>query len=202
MGTSTALLAYINDSQFWSSFFAELAAGMVLLAFASWLIPKFIRWKEMPNVRFLDFKRRKEAFIFTPTSNGEWQTTLHLIIQNRGSRTLEKYYWEIFVENGVSIDLQQIPNHPASANFALERGEEFSRLYGYMALPIFPLDDVDFPFEIKLNITSQKSLTLYYFFRTEYGQYPFWSWLALHLKKYRFLKRIVVKQGMNPVNML
>ena len=28
---------------------------------------------------------------------------MSLSIQNRGRRTLEKYYWEIYVENGLSI---------------------------------------------------------------------------------------------------
>lgn len=68
-----------------------------------------------------------------------------------------------------------------------------------MVLPIFPLDDVDFPFEIKLKTDTRKSVTLYYFFRTEYGQYPFWSWVALKFRKYSLLKKIVIKAG-TPTN--
>lgn len=190
--STTTLLAMIDSSPFWSSFLADLFAGLLILILASWLIPKLFRWREMPSVRLLDFKRRKDAFVFT-SAGTEWETSLRLIIQNRGNKTLEKYYWEMYIENGLTVELPRIATQPGHATIASEAGEKFTRWYGYMVLPIFPLDDVDFPIEIKIKLQARRSVTIFYFFRTDYGQSPFWSWLAVHYGKLRFLKKLTVR---------
>lgn len=159
---------------------------------ASWLIPSLFRWRELPKVSLRDFKRRKDAFVFSQAGE-EWETTLRLIIQNRGKRTLEKYYWEIYIENELAVEMPRIATQPGHATIAQELGEKFTRYYGYMVLPIFPLDDVDFPFEIKIKMKVRRPINIYYFFRTEYGQSPFWSWFAIYSGWLGLLKKIVVK---------
>lgn len=103
---------------------------------------------------------------------------MNLSIQNRGKRTLEKYYWEIYLENEVSVGFDRSIIYDEKAPTRREIGEKYTRYYGYVEVPIFPLDDIQFPYTFRIYTKEKRPITLYYFFRTEYGTSPFYAWIG------------------------
>jgi len=184
MEVSTAFV----DS-FLSNFFADVAA----LFLASVLLPFALSWRELPKVALVNTKGRQQRFKFSKTVDEQWETTLTLNIRNGGRHTLEKYYWEIYFPHNLVCELEKAIAYEEKIPTLTEVGERFTRVYGYMEVPLFTLDDIPFPYRLKIKTKEKHKATIYYFFRTEYGTYPFYAWIATWKGWFRLLKKISIE---------
>jgi hypothetical protein len=149
-----------------------------VLFIASVLIPFFLQWRELPSVRLFNTKTRRNNFEWKKNADEQWEATLNLSIQNRGRRTLEKYYWEIYVEKGLSIGFDRSLVLDEKVPTLREEGEKYWRYHGYMEVPIFQYDHVQFPYRFRIHTKEKRPVKIYYFFRTEYGPAPMHAWIG------------------------
>lgn len=196
MTPTTTLSAFIDSSPFWSSFLAQLLATFIVAVIGSLLLPPFLRWRQRAKV--LLFKTNTKGlkiFNLTESFDKEWEVTLNLSIKNLGTKTLDRFYWEIYVPVQIkAIEFTATPPFPNENKFNKQTGNKYYRYYGYVnTQPIFPLDDIDFPFEIKVKVKERKEIDFYYYFRTDWGDSPKWSILALSFNKHNWLKSLKIK---------
>lgn len=183
----------IESSQFLSSFWGDLIAGLILLALASWLVPKYLRWRNRPRLLMINASTRKPRWKFTLAQNGQWSSYAKLVIRNRGNKTIERFYWEMYVKPGASVKFEQsITGNTKYSPFYVENKDNYRRFYGFIEAPIFPLESIDFNYAIYITSEERVPVNIYYYFKTDQGQYPFWAWAAVWLKKFSFLKKLTV----------
>lgn len=168
-----------TSTAFWENFWANFSSSLLVLFIASVLIPFFLQWRELPSVRLFNRRTRRNKFEWVKKDGDEWVATVGLSVQNRGRRTLEKYYWEIYLEKGLQIGFDRTVVLEEKVPTLCEEGEKYWRYYGYMEVPIFQYDDIQFPYTFRIYVKEKKPLTIYYFFRTEYGTAPMNAWIGI-----------------------
>lgn len=183
-----------NMSSFAESFLANFLSGLLLLIIASAIVPFFLRFLYRPRVELMNddirgFKRNR--FKSQPT-NERFEAILNLSIYNGGNKTLEKYYWEIYYENATNVELETAIIYESKVSIQKQIGPSYTRIYGYLEMPIFPLDQLEFPYRLKIQKDSQKPLRLYYYFRTPYGESPMLAWLGLATRRLFLLNKLYV----------
>jgi len=185
-------MALIDSSPFWSSFFSQLLATFIVVLIGSVMIPPILRWTQRAKmVFFRTGTRRGKNFEFTQSKDGLWKSILHISVKNLGKKTVERFYWEMYVEKDVVVEL--VAKSPYPNKFSNRQiGDKYIRLYGYVEMPIFPLDDIDFPFEVRLDTEKKKKVNIYYYFRTDSGDSPVWSWIAVSFGKKHWLKSLSI----------
>ena len=137
--------------------------------------------------------RRSKDFEFTKSKDGLWKSILYLSVKNLGKKTVERFYWEMYIDKNISVELVPKPPYPNQYTMHRQVGDKFTRLYGYVEMPIFPLDDIDFVFEVRLEVKEKRKVNIYYYFRTDSGDSPVWSWIAVAYGKKHWLKSLSVK---------
>ena len=175
---------------FWLSFWSNFLASSLVLFLASVILPQAFRWRDMPSVRLIDSKNRKNKFEFTEAADGQWEATLELRIFNNGRHTLDRYYWEIFIPKKLQYSFHHDFHREEKIVLTDEPWDKYRRISGYTTRPVFPEDTIYFPFRIKIKQEKHTPTNLYYLFRTEYGHDPFWSFAAFAWRKFEFLRAL------------
>ncbi len=193
----TTTLGIIDTSPFWisflASFWSQLLATLIIVLIGSVIIPRIVRWSQRAKLKFYAAgSNRGTKFHFTQSSNGDWDVILHLTVRNEGTKTIERFYWEMYLPKDVSISLDEIPPYPRYYTTDEKIEGDYVHRYGYIEMPIFPLDQIPFVHVLKLRTKTRKDLHIYYYFRTDLGEYPIWSWFAISRRKYSWLKHIIV----------
>ncbi|MCF7864994.1 MAG: hypothetical protein K9M11_00620 [Candidatus Pacebacteria bacterium] len=192
--TTPTIWTFIDASPFWSAFFAQLLATLIVVIIGSVVIPPILKWRKRTKLKF--FKTHtffSKNFELTESSDGEYEATLHLSIKNFGSETVERFYWEMYFPKEMSVELVTKPPYPRYFTTNHQKGNKYLRHYGYVELPLFSLDEVDFVYEIKVKIKEKKKIKIFYFFNSDNGVSPAWTWLAITLKKHHWLKFLVLE---------
>lgn len=157
------------------------------------LIPPIIRLRDRAKMVFYKTGSWKSnTFELSETAGGNWDSTLMLSVRNLGKKTVERFYWEIYVNKSVSVEFTLRQPFPNDHKYHRIEGRDFVRYYGYIQMPIFSYDDIDFVYELKVRTKAKKELKLYYYFRTDNGNSPAYSWLALSFRKHSWLKQLVI----------
>lgn len=187
----------IDSSPFLSSFFGDLLAGLTLLVLGSWFIPKYLNWINRPKMNFISKNGKYPYNEFRFINSTEYpkynECQLMLLVSNRSNKTIERFYWEIFVKSNLLVGADAVQQNSQEFRYTKENAGEYTRLHGYINLPIFFLENIDFPFYIKLKTEKPIETKVYYYFKTDMGQVPFWAWLGLAYKKYWLLKSLTIK---------
>jgi hypothetical protein len=184
------LLKIIDSSPFLSDF----VSGAILFILASLLLPKYLYWKERPKLKLFPSGKNRKYFEFTKSTDDQWEASIKLRLVNRGSKTIERFYWEIYLDKSL---LSGQPDHfmiyPGIEWMRNNIEDEYIHLYGYLEVPIFPLESIDFPYRLSIKTDKKRKVNIYYYFKTDRGQIPFWSWLAVWFKKYFLLNKLNVR---------
>lgn len=195
MATISSLTTFIDLSPFWSSFFSQLLATFIVVIIGSFIAPPIINWRRRTKLEFWNAKGRWRwsKFKFTQDKDRMWKSILYLDVKNLGRKTAERFYWEIYIDKNISSEL--VPKAPYPNHYTMQKhvGEKFDRYYGFVEMPIFPLQSFDFVFEVRLETKDYKKTKIYYYFNTDQGIYPIWSWIAVSLGKINWLKSLVVE---------
>ena len=187
------LSAFIDSSPFWSSFLAQLFATSIVVIIGSVILPPIWRWNERAKMSFIKANTLgRSYFEFTKSKDGLWKSILYLSVRNSGKKTIERFYWEMYIEKDLTVDIVTKPPYQKVFTTHRQVGDKFTRLYGYIEMPIFPLNDIDFVFEIRLEAKDKKREKIYYCFKTDYGDSPIWTKYALVFKKYSWLKSLTI----------
>lgn len=189
------LFEAINASPFASSFFSQLLATLIVVLIGSVIIPPIIRWQQRAKLNFYkEGSWRSKKFKLTESADGQWEATIQLVVGNRGTKTIERFYWDMYMEKDFTLEVaEQTPPFPRYFTTHEETSGKYRHRYGYMEMPIFPLDNIHFTHELKIKVKERRKITIYYFFRTDLGESPVWSWIALTLKKVGWLKSFTVE---------
>lgn len=193
--TQVNLFQAINASPFASSFFSQLLATLVVVLIGSVIIPPIIRWQQRAKLTFYkEGSGRSKKFEFTESEDGQWEATIQLAVGNRGKKTVERFYWDMYTEKDFTFEAgHQSPPVPRYFTTHEDTSGKYRHRYGYMEMPIFPLDSIHFTHELKIKIKERRKIIVYYFFRTDLGESPAWSWIALTLKKVTWLKSFTIE---------
>jgi hypothetical protein len=175
MDTTTATEMIVA---FWPAFFAELFAGFLLLVLGTFFLPPYLEWRQRPKLKLFDTKSGDQDFKWSERADKKFETTLHLSIQNMGKSTLDSFYWEIYIEKDIAIATPAAVTHPDDFPIERREGDKFLRLYGYIKRPLFSMDEIEFPYQLKLLSSSRRTLKIPYFFRTSWGARPYWGFLG------------------------
>lgn len=190
---SITLSALIDSSPFWSSFLAQLLATLIVVIIGSVIVPPILRWNERAKMIFVKANTsRGNNFKFIKSKDGLWKSIIHLSVKNLGKKTIERFYWEMYIEKDLIVDIMTKPPYPKEFTTHRQVGDKFIRIYGYIEMPIFSLSDIDFVFEIRLEAEEIKQKKIYYCFKTDYGDSPVWTKYALIFKKYSWLKSLTI----------
>ncbi len=98
----------------------------------------------------------------------------------------------MYIDKDVSVTFDQRPPYPRYFTTDEKIEGDLMHRYGYIEMPIFPLDKVPFVHEIKLRLKEKREVRIYYYFRTDLGDSPIWSWIAMSRGKYTWLKCLKV----------
>ncbi len=79
-------------------------------------------------MRIIPFDRRKKYFELTQSEDKQWEATLKLLIQNRGNNTIDRFYWEIFIEKDIFSNAQPIVSN--IQEFSIEK-KIYQSMCGY-----------------------------------------------------------------------
>lgn len=179
-------------SSYWESFWSNFLSSLLVLFIASLLLPWAFSSRDMPSVYLANPKTRRNRFEFTRSTDDEWQTTVDLRVVNRGRKTLNRYYWELFIPKGVNYHMDRVVDYEEKMPLVKETFDRYVRLTGFMEAPIFTIDTIHFPYAVKIKQKERHPVRIYYRFRTEYGESPFWSWIAIATKKLWLIRYIEV----------
>jgi hypothetical protein len=182
----------LNSAEFLASFWADFLAGLTLLLIGSVLIPVYLRFRERPKIRLVSSQTWKNRFLWNNSQDDNWRTVLPLIVQNRGNKTLERFYWEIFIEKGLLDGVESAMKYPGIEWMRTVDIKDYVRVYGYIELPVFPLESIDFPYRIRLKASQRRPVSVYYYFKTDSGQVPSWAWIGDQFNKFFLLKKLYI----------
>lgn len=191
---TTTLFGFIDSSPFWSAFFAQLLATLIVVIIGSIIVPPILTWFARTKMIFYkNHTRRETKFYFSESKDGEYESTLHLSVGNLGKKTVERFYWEMYTDKDLDVNLVTKPPYPHYFTTHQEERGKMLRLYGYIEMPIFPLDNIDFVFEMKFKVKKRRKIDIHYYFRSDNGDSPAWAWIALGFKKYSWLKTLTIE---------
>jgi hypothetical protein len=175
------------------SFWANFWSGLVLLLIGSFLIPIYLKFRERPKIKLRNRISYGRKFEWTQALDKKWYTTLTLNIHNRGNKTLERFYWEIFVEKNTLAEAPEVAmKYPGNEWMRYETAGEYIRIYGYVETPIFSLESILFPYRIRITTDTKRHMNIYYYLKTDQGQLPFWAWIAVSYKKFFLLNKLTI----------
>ncbi|MCX6715664.1 MAG: hypothetical protein NT077_01445 [Candidatus Taylorbacteria bacterium] len=192
--TTITLSAFIDSSPFWSSFFAQLFATLIVVIIGSFLAPPIIRWRQRAKMKFRIVNYRKsKAHNFVTGEADLSEYILYLSVKNSGKKTVERFYWEMYIDKNYTSELVPKPPYPNHYTMHKEVGKKFTRYYGYVEMPIFPLDAIDFVFEVRFTRPEKEIVSnIYYCFRNDFGDSPAWSWIAQSYGKIHWLRSLTI----------
>lgn len=193
--TTVSLSTFIDSSPFWSSFLSQLLASLIVVIIGSLIAPPIINWFQRAKMEFWNAKSRwrSSKFEFVQDKDKVWRSIMYLVVKNLGRKTVERFYWSIYIDKNTTSDLVPKPPFPTQYTIHKEAGEKFVRYYGYFEMPIFPMDSVDFVFEVRLESKVRRREKIYYYFNTDHGVTPVWSWLAIVSRKFTWLKSLTIE---------
>lgn len=158
------VLSYIDHSNIFS--------GVLLTILGTLLIPKYIDWRNRPNVKIF-FKVSNKYQENLSLEFGQIKDGFDLSIKNYGLKTYREVYWNLSVSNKVKIVFK-----PDKDNHVPQRrplpNSDFDIISGLIREPLYPgricafspaIISWQFPMEIN-------EYQFYYYFSTEYGLSP------------------------------
>jgi hypothetical protein len=185
---------------FWSGVLSQIVATSIVALAGAIFLPPIVAWRSRPKMVFYNPAKSKmrfiyyrNVFVFTKAEGNNWDTTLSLSIRNLGNKTIERFYWHIYISKDISVTSQY--RQPSSDNYLSERedGEKYYRYHGYVEMPIFPGEDINFPLEFKIRAKEHKKIKLYYRFNTDTGSLPWYSWFALGFGNITWLRQLILQ---------
>lgn len=164
----------VEQSSFFSSFYSNLAAALIIAALFSIIYPRIQQALLRPKLQLLVGKKARKNVELTVAKDGNWEATLTLIIKNNGSATLRDVYYALFFPVVLKPQLPNRLSDDATIQATPLLGSNWVKIHGIIRSPIYPKRLLTFPFQIKVKTepTSISDWVMLYFFSTEYGMYP------------------------------
>lgn len=175
------------------AFWADFLSGLVLLVIATLFIPSYLRFRERPNLILRGRMTRESKFQLVQTPDKKWRTSLTLALKNRGIRTLERCNWEILIPKDFYESVEEAAIYPEKTWHRFEVNGNYVRIYGYLEIPVFSLEEIDFPVRIHIVSQEKKPTTIYYYFKTDMGQHPFYAWVGVEFHFPSLLKKLYIQ---------
>src|SRR5258708_1869660 len=119
---------------FFTAFWAEFLAGFILLVLGSVVIPAYLRFRNRPKLKLRSRVDGKNVFVLTQSQDKSWHTCITLDIQNRGYKTMERFYWEIFLEKDLLSEAPELAIKYADGKEWTHREVvgKYIRIWGYL----------------------------------------------------------------------
>lgn len=155
---------------FWEVAAAVIAAEAVVLAVAALLLARFLAGIRRPQVRVVPLY----GFRLSKTENGHPRGTLRLGVRNRGTRTLNRFRWHLFIPEGLRPEIT-MRDGDRTINIGTRNVGGYEYASGYVeGEPLLPKSTKELPLSIRLESSQGgvDSWTLRYAVSTEYGQFP------------------------------
>ena len=156
----------------WSAFFAEFFAALIILIIATFVIPRYLDWRKRPDIPLINLETGEDTFSLGETETN-YNTLLHLAIVNKKQVSLSNIFWHLYIPKVLNPIFRN--GFSCSPKIHIMNGDEWLYYNGSIPGPLYPNRKSLFPHEIALTLEKTneiKGYQIYYYFSTEYGTYP------------------------------
>ncbi len=153
-----------------SSFIGDLFAGLCILLVGTFLVPKYLEYRQKPKLLIKNRKTRDDIFLLTRAEYNYWEGSFSLAVYNAGPVTQRHWYWHLLIPEELQPNLVRA----GRSETLVDRDRNWIHFLGSSSEPIYSHKSIVFPHELKVKTTTRETneYKIYYYFSTEFGTYP------------------------------
>lgn len=171
-------ISNINLTPFWSDFWSNLLASLVVGIMLALVFPYYLDYLQRPrDLKFQFNSTNNDILKLTKTGENKLSYVFQLDLTHlRGSKSFNQpIIWHLYLPKTINPKIDQIPG--STLNYTSEVVDNAFILQGKIEGPIYANSvsklflNISGSFDV-VPSTWNKKIPLYYYFSTEYGNYP------------------------------